>query len=351
MNEIYCKAPWVSVTYLPDRQFAPCCAWGGPTFSSREEMTKEVGGAFLRGEIPAACNNPCKPNQPGWRDQFKNFPTDYRTHQIHFLDFRNNNLCNLKCRSCGPGFSTSWASEIGTVTINLHRPEDIAAMDLAHCKKIYFAGGEPLLNPQHYEILERLIELDQDPVLMYSTNMTVLGAKNKSVKDLWPHFSTINVNASIDAVGQYAEFVRSGSTWSVIESNLAWVQSQLNVNLRISPVISAINIWWFDKLLETFDWLPIGYFEPVLANIGSTLGVTVIPMQYRDPLINVLVRSKFVEHTNITAAITALQTQDHSDQWHKFLSQQLILDNYRSESWFNHLPIKHDVYKKISIFG
>ena len=350
MSEIYCKAPWVGVTYMPNGEFTPCCAWGGPTFTSRQEMTDKVGGAFLRGEVPTACNNPCKPGQPGWRDEFKNFPTDYKTHQIHFLDFRNNNLCNLKCRSCGPGLSTSWASEMGTVNINLHRAESIADMDLSHCKKIYFAGGEPLLNSQHYEILQRLIDIGIDPVLMYSTNMTVLGAKNKSVKNLWPHFSRINVHASIDAVGIHAEFVRSGSSWKTIESNLSWMRTQSNVNIKIGPVISAINIWWFDKLLDYFAWVDVRDFEPVLANIGSALGITVIPKIYRGPLIDLLSSSKYAGHGNMATAISALQTLDHSDQWYKFLCQQLILDNYRSESWFNHLPVKHDVYKQIAIF-
>jgi hypothetical protein len=38
--------------------------------------------------------------------------------------------------------------------------------------------------------------------------------------------------------------------------------------------------------------------------------------------------SKFNNHINVTAAIDALRTQDHSDQWYKFLTQQMIQDNY-----------------------
>ena len=346
MSEVYCKAPWTSVSYMPGGKYAPCCGWGGDTFNSQEEMTEIVGGAFLRGEVPEQCNNACKPDQAGWRANFEQFDTDYKTHQIQFLDFRNNNLCNLKCRSCGPGFSTSWASEAGVIDISLYNPTSVADIDLSCCKTVYFAGGEPLLNPQHYEVLEKLIAQGADPALMYSTNMTVLGAKTKTVKDLWPAFSTVNLHASIDAVGKYAEIVRSGSNWETIEQNLEWMRTQSNVNIRIATVISAINIWWLPELLEYFSWMQPGQFEPVLANIGSTIGISVIPMEYRMPLITVLEDSKFRDHINVSAAIEALRTQDHSNQWYKFLTQQLIQDNYRKESWFDNLPIKHDVYRK-----
>ena len=351
MTNIYCKAPWTSVSYMPGGKYAPCCAWGGATFDSREEMTKTVGGAFLRGEVPRECANPCQPDSPGWRGMFDRFDTDYKTHKIQFLDFRNNNLCNLKCRSCGPGFSTSWASEAGVEDISLYNPIDVADMDLSQCQQVYFAGGEPLLNPQHYEVLEKLIAQKADPIIMYSTNMTVLGAKSKTVKDLWPRFSQINVHASIDAVGKYAEIVRSGSKWDTIEQNLTWMRDQPNVNVRIATVISAINIWWLPELFEHLSWMQPSQFEPVLANIGSTIGISVIPMQYRAPLIETLEKSKFRDHINVSKAIEALRTQDHSNHWYEFLTQQLIQDNYRKEAWFDNLPIKHDVYRKSLYHG
>ena len=97
MNKIYCKAPWTSVSYMPGGKYSPCCAWGGTTFNSREEMTETVGGAFLRGEVPKECANSCPPDADGWRGMYKNYDTDCKTHKINFLDFRNNNLCNLKC--------------------------------------------------------------------------------------------------------------------------------------------------------------------------------------------------------------------------------------------------------------
>lgn len=351
-GEIYCKAPWTSVSCMPGGKFAPCCAWDGQYFNSIEEMIQEVGGQFLRNQIPKECTHPCPPDRVGWRDQFKFFDTDYQQHQINFLDFRNNNLCNLKCRSCSPNFSTSWASEARENTINAFEPDTVRGLDLAHCKKVYFAGGEPLLNPQHYAVLQKLIDSNLDPVLMYSTNLTVLQYKDQHVQDLWKHFKEIWIHASIDAVGIHADTVRSGSNWASIEENLSWLRTLPNVKIRIATVVSAINIWWLQELFDYFNWLDVDHFEPVIANSNSVLSISVIPEQYRGPLIEMLEQSRFATCYNIKNAIELLHTRhDESQYWYKFLTQQLILDNYRNQHWFDHLPIKHNVYTKALING
>lgn len=353
MSEIYCKAPWVSVSYMPGGKYLPCCAYSGSGFDTREEMTDKVGGAFLRGEVPRECLGSCQPNQNGWRDGFARFKTDFKTHKIKYLDFRNNNLCNMKCRSCGPQFSTSWASEAKQNHIVLHESVEIDDIDLSECEQVYFAGGEPLLNPQHYAVLEKLIAQGSRPTLMYSTNTSVLGFKNYHVKDYWPHFGPINVHCSIDAVGPYAEVVRSGTVWSDVAANLEWLRTQPNVLMRIATVISAINIWFLPSLLEYFDWLEDPHvFEPVLANTDSVIGLASIPYQYRDELLNTLTKSRHNKHYNMLRAIDALQQRNYNQEnWYRFLSQQLIQDNYRNENWFDLLPVKHELYRETLQIG
>ena len=201
-------------------------------------------------------------------------------------------------------------------------------------------------------VLEKLIEQSADPSLMYSTNMTVLGYKNKHVQDLWPNFSQINVHASIDAVGKHAGIVRSGSDWDTVEQNLEWIKKQPNVNIRIATVISAINIWWMPELLDYFSWLSIEQFEPVVANVDSEFGLGSIPDQYRPQLIKTLEQCRFSEHSNIRKAVDALQNYPYNEtKWYQFLAQQLIQDSYRNEKWFENIPVKHDIYRKTLKIG
>jgi len=344
MSTVHCKAPWVSVSYMPGGKFAPCCQWAGDLFDTQEHMIDHVGGAFLRGEIPKECSS-CPPGPDrSWRSTFEPYHTDYQTSSIQFLDFRNNNLCNLKCRSCGPLFSTSWSSEAGREIINDYDSTTLDNIDLSQCKMVYFAGGEPLMNPQHYEVLKRLIAQRARPILMYSSNFTVTGYKDQKVADLWQHFDDIRLHASIDAVGKYAEIVRSGTDWSTVEDNLAWAQKLSNVELKIAPVISAINIWWIKDLLDYFDWVEPANFQPVLANADGIWGIGCIPTKYREPLIAALDQSKFRDHVNMQRAIKILSDPLLTNHWYQFLTQQLVLDNYRKEHWFDNVPIKHNIY-------
>lgn len=351
MSKVYCKAPWTSVSYMPGGKYSPCCTWAGQYFDSQEEMTEKVGGAFLRGEVPKECGVVCKPDRPGYRDRFQNFETDYKTHTLQMLDFRNNNLCNLKCRSCYPTFSTSWASEAGQEDISLYQPINVSSLDLSAAKIVYFAGGEPLLNPQHYQVLESLIEQNLTPRLLYSTNMTVLGSKEKHVSDLWPHFNNIEVYASVDAVGKYASIVRSGSNWDAVQKNIEWMRTQPNVELKIATVISAINIWWLPELFEYFSWAESDQYNTMLADENTIISVSSIPLEYREPLIRTLEQSPVKEHVRVKDAIQLLKTKDTSHDWYKFLAQQLIQDSYRKESWFTNLPIKQNVYRKAFNLG
>lgn len=348
---IHCNAPWVGGSFLPDGKYAPCCAYGGTPYPSIEAMTADIGGQFLRGEIPSGCLNPCPPNStsPAWRDRYNKFATDYQTHKIKFLDFRNNNLCNMKCRSCGPALSSMWASEAKIKNIHAHKPVSISDLDLSECETVYFAGGEPLLNPQHYEVLDQLVAQGIHPEIMYSTNLSVLGYRDRHVKYYWPRFRQIYVHASIDAVGPHAAVVRSGTHWPDIEQNLTWLRSQPNVRIRIATVISAVNIWFLDSLFAYFHWLDGSHglrFEPVLANVDSIVGLTNIPYVFRGRLIDSLSRSQFAGHVTIQKAIDTLQQHNYNEsRWYQFLSQQLILDNYRQETWFDLLPVRHEIYK------
>jgi hypothetical protein len=97
-----------------------------------------------------------------------------------FLDVRFSNVCNFSCRTCGPSYSTAWYRYAQNVPSDLVRrpaagPGLLAQVEplLDSVEQIYFAGGEPTLIREHYEILERLIAMGRTDVrLSYSTNFS-----------------------------------------------------------------------------------------------------------------------------------------------------------------------------------
>jgi sulfatase maturation enzyme AslB (radical SAM superfamily) len=332
---------------MPGGKFTPCCAWNGKHFDSPADIVKELGSIFKENRAPAACQGACPANKPGWRNMYNDYSTDLEQIQIHFLDFRNSNICNMKCRSCGPLFSSSWASELGKTVILAQPKVDFASLDLSQCKRIYFAGGEPLLNVQHYELLAYLIDNKLDPMLMYSTNLSTLHYKQQYVVDLWKNFSRVQINVSIDAAGPAAEFVRSGTVWETIETNITYISNQSNIRVSFCPVISAINIWWISELFTYIDQQTNDKtrFQPVLAN--GVEDITIIPMQFRQPLIEHLVPYTHL-HSNIARAVHMLKTVDNSHTWTAFVAKQFAMDIYRGENWFNNLPIRDELYRYIA---
>lgn len=82
-------------------------------------------------------------------------------------------------------------------------PDLLAEMEesLESIEMIYIAGGEPLIQKQHYQMLEMLIRRKgTDIKLIYDTNLTTLNFGSTSVLNLWKHFKNVHVNGSIDGM-------------------------------------------------------------------------------------------------------------------------------------------------------
>jgi hypothetical protein len=116
-----------------------------------------------------------------------------------------------------------------------------------HLDQIYFAGGEPLIMEEHNRILKLLIEKGNTRVrLIYNTNLTELKFKKESVLDLWKHFPTVCVAASLDDMGDRASIIRSGTDWTRVEQNIRDLKRECpHIDFMISPTLSIMNIWNF----------------------------------------------------------------------------------------------------------
>ena len=352
MNKIHCKAPWVSVSYMPAGKFAPCCRWKDHYFDSQQEMVDKVGGAFLAGQVPKGCEDECPSNSDiGWRNQFKNYDTDYKNNVIHFLDFRNNNVCNLKCRSCGPGFSTSWAAE----SKQLVRHEDsirLDEIDLSQCKMVYFAGGEPLLMEEHYRILDELVRRGRFEVtLIYNTNFTHTNLKGQSVFEYWKLFKNVAVGASLDGSGKHAEYIRKGTDWKQIEQNrIEMLQVCPQVDFYISPTLSIMNAWQLPDFHR--DWVERGFIKPQDLNVNILqdpphLRIDIAPVKYKQRL-----RVKYQEHlewlheqdplqrasVGFESAINFMMATDNTHLIDTFWRKTHELDSIRSERLLDVIP-------------
>ena len=295
----FCVLPWVHFHAWPDGKVMPCCIADSnmPVGEIRADETiiqmmnsepyKEMRVAMMKDEPVAACKRCYDLELMGeWTmrqshnmrrgleyvDYISDVTNDdgsLKEFQMKYMDIRFSNICNMKCRSCGPSCSSLWSAEFlenrgkevfdeyfpksnGKIVINNN--DDMTLMAklkpyLDDVTEVYFAGGEIIITPEHYECLDYWVENDLcDQVeLTYTTNFSTLSYKKSiDLMEYWKKFPQLKIWASLDAHGKVAECIRSGTDWDRIVRNIREVKEQVpHAQFQITPTISIWNIFDF----------------------------------------------------------------------------------------------------------
>ena len=187
--------------------------------------------------------------------------------KLKYWDLRFSNLCNYKCRSCGPVYSSSWLPDAKKLNWPVEDWQKVVTTDgidgldnykflesqIDEVEKIYFAGGEPLLMPEHWYILEMLTKAERfDVRICYNTNTSKLTYKGKSVLDYWRKWQTgkIEVWSSLDEIDERGELIRSGTDWPKVEENLKEMVKLDNIVIRPGITTGAWNVYRIPEIVE-----------------------------------------------------------------------------------------------------
>ena len=241
----------------PDKRVKPCCVANGyfkdtnlkdtsinEAFNSEEY--KEFRKQLLTGERPEICtgcwdveDNGGKSVRQQVNEKFADQIDYYKSKvkedgfiepEFAFLDLRPSNICNLKCRTCTPDFSTQWIEErfefdklvkdkpvkAKTQLIQLDIPKE----NLMNLKKVYFAGGEPLYMQEMYDFIDK-IPVKKEVELHYQTNFAGTKYKGVSIFDRFLRFKQVNFIISTDGYGELGEYVRTKFSWKQFQANMA----------------------------------------------------------------------------------------------------------------------------------
>jgi organic radical activating enzyme len=302
-------------------------------------------------------------------DRIHNTEADgtYNDFEMTYWDIRFSNLCNLRCRSCGHIFSSQWyqdqAKLAGGDWKKINKPLIYAGRTetdmweqlvphLDHVEQIYFAGGEPLLMEEHYNILEELVKRKRfDVRLLYNTNFTNTQLKDKSVFDYWNQFESVAVGASLDASGARGEYIRKGTEWAVVEQNRrAMLEICPQVDFYISPTLSIMNAMHLPDFHR--EWVEKGLL------CAQDLNVNILqdPAHYRidiaTPEYKELIRAKFETHlewlrpqdhlhratVGFESAINFMMATDNTPLIPRFWAKTEQLDAIRKETILDIIP-------------
>jgi len=341
-----CRAPWVSIAFQPTG-LAPCCLYEFQT--DHDNSFSDIKQQFLNNKIPAGCNKCKQASESGlsgaWQG-FDRYQTDFKENNIQEINIKSNNFCNLACRSCGPHFSSKWEKEFNehvVITKDHGVLEKIKQIDFSKLKRIVFAGGEPTLTDEHLFVLNYLVEIDRcDIEIQVTTNGLILEYKNTYLVDLWSKFPNLILQISVDAIGQHATAIRSGTNWESLEQNLKIIKNS-NIKHAVNITVSALNIWFLD---QTIDYLKnILFIDQLRFNLlynPDILNIRVIHSRYQGQINNILDRC-VVHDKNVQEIKNYFNADNNEDAWPHFLIYNLMLDLNRKESFFNNLPIKQDL--------
>ena len=236
---------------------------------------------------------------------------------IPYFDLRLGNMCQLKCVMCSPHDSSSWIKEwklqypkYKTVELKTDQRwdsnfdytwyqkstflEDMRS-NAYNIRELYFAGGEPLLIPEHYKILEFMIETGAAKlcVLRYNSNGLELPEK---LFELWNHFKEVKFNFSVDAVGERNDYIRYPSKWSNVVANLERLDdTPNNITVNIACAVQILNVltipdlvhWKESRNFKKINLPPYGagLIGTHLVYLPSYLNVRVLPKHLKDKVV------------------------------------------------------------------
>jgi MoaA/NifB/PqqE/SkfB family radical SAM enzyme len=420
-SKTFCAAPWVHFLTLPDGSVLPCCRAkealrrpDGSGFNIRQEGPEEIWNSpaykqirqsLLNGEKISHCTSCYEieaDNFTSYRQVFnRNYieshgaqrrqafldrlvdPSDPLTvRKPLFFDIRMGNICNLKCRMCGPGLSSqiekddiasAWVGKSSEIRIGESVDDWPEAADLLtqlkdfsiDAVRLELVGGEPTLNRGQMEILKHFVDRDLAGrvELLMITNMT---NAQERVYNLVNQFRHPNVHISVEAVGPVNDYIRFPGKWDAIAAQFAKIRRKFkNISFGVSPTFQAYNVL---NVCDLFDWCQDNDVPFTSGNIlmyPDWLSVRVLPYPVRivaaekleawagtraDALANkkdVLELAGYLRDPNQTA------TEDQIDAFVRYTND---LDRSRKqdirtslpelyELWTSHRPWDHQAFR------
>jgi len=302
----FCIAPWIQLHAQTNGKAAPCCMANMSNGNEigdlnqdadllnswNSEKMKQLRKNMLQGKESEICSNCYNYEKHGKFSERMTYNRDFKRYahrliatekdgylpmtEIPLIDLRFTNKCNYKCRICSSEYSSLWHEEELKIG-RLDNQEPIKELFLTNdagpfskslegqlktVKRLHFAGGEPLFMDEHYQTLEKLIELGNfDVILSYNTNFSTLRYKKYDLITMWQKFSRVDVWASLDGMGEKGDYQRKGQKWSKIEANIRAIQKDcpsvlfgVNVTVSVFNVLDVVDFYKYmieNKLVAT----------------------------------------------------------------------------------------------------
>jgi hypothetical protein len=253
---------------------------------------------MMAGEKPASCLKCYKEEAAGHRSK-RQWETEYwmrdgiDPHQLvaetyedgstdaklAYIDIRMGTKCQLGCVMCSPHDSTGWVKDWNKVfpkiqnedlkqtmvwedkgktfgaSYNWHKDNplfwDQLYGQIPNIRQLYFAGGEATVIEEHYEILDKVIEMGYADKIEVRYNSNCIEIPDRLLEQ-WKHFKKVRMHYSVDSIFEMNDYIRYPSTWEHTEKQFRLLDEKTsnNVEITIACAVNALNIHYIPDFLR-----------------------------------------------------------------------------------------------------
>lgn len=176
------------------------------------------------------------------------------------------NYCNLACKMCYAGASSTIASQ--NVQWGIESDRKYLGMDwtknptvwnnfkqeiisIPGLNNIHFMGGETILTNKFEDLIDTLIENQRfDVCLSFVTNGTIF---NSRLVKKFKKFRRVGIEISLETLSEHNSYVRQGTDTSKVLKNISQYLEYCNnssITVTLRPAPSVLTIGYYDELLQ-----------------------------------------------------------------------------------------------------
>lgn len=428
-EKAFCPHPWVSFYPSPRGEVYPCCVsmkYEAPSKVREDNDVQKMMNTpqfnmmrtnMINGVRPSSCGDCWQREDRGVESDrlitLDRYVRDGQNHsekcataleeavantnsdgsiddfKISYLEFRDNNICNYRCRFCNINSSNSWIKEFREQAWN-PKTESYAGsrmvdglnmktgvsesgidwneIDLSHIVDIHMAGGEPTAMDSTYLMLEKLEAQGRNHEINVGiiSNTSRLEYKKKRILDLLAKMKFVNWSVSLDGIGKIHDYLRSGGLddWEKLDKNIWAVKDWTlerpeNRSMKFHSTMNWNNAfaWW--DMFERYQDLQVNVFfstgpdgtgindlpnEQIERIEKFYLGKRNIAPKQVDQILSFCEKSKVKNNKDLKQRMKRLARYKSETIWLDKSRNQYFVDVFPEwEDFFRSLPLYADV--------
>lgn len=227
-----------------------------------------------------------------------NIDWNLTNNPIGHLNINLNNVCNFKCRMCGPKYSNAWIPD--AKHLKKQDPSIVRDWNDGDAKQfvdylkllemygdrmglqsVWVTGGEPFIDNQIFDVLHQLKKYANPGTV--NLNITTNGSKINldKIKELH-EFKEVVINVSVDATGELFSYMRSAGVFSFDDlcKNIKALKEIDMPNLRVQinashQIYNSLNILDFYKTFT--EDIPVSDIEMRTLSHPLYLDASIMP--------------------------------------------------------------------------